>query len=126
MPAFFGQAALPLVWFTGAAEIAGALGLALPLAAWRRLGLPNLRPVAGVGLALLFSVMVIANIQMAIRGTDVAGLEFGRTYLIVRPFLQPVFVLWALYAAGVIGRPGTATFRAHTACQAANSDGRTR
>ncbi|MGE0796721.1 MAG: hypothetical protein AB7G13_32945 [Lautropia sp.] len=104
MPAFFGSAALPLVWITGAAEIAGAIGLAMPLAAWRRLGLPNLRPVAGVALAVLFALLVIANINMAIQGTDVRGLEFGRTYLIVRPLLQPLFMLWALYAAGVIGR----------------------
>lgn len=52
----------------------------------------------------MFALLVIANINMALQGTDVKGLEFGRTYLVIRPFLQPVFMLWALYAGGVIGR----------------------
>lgn len=106
MPAWFGSLALPLVWFTGMAEIAGAIGIAMPLRAWQRLRLPNLRPVAGVALAVLFALLVIANIHVAIAGTDVHGLAFGRTYLVVRPFLQPLFMLWALYAAGVVGSGG--------------------
>ena len=103
MPAVFGATALPLVWLSGAAEIAGAIGLAMPLRWWPRLGLPKLRRPAGVALAVMFAVLVIANINMAIEGANVHGLEFGRTYLIIRPFLQPLFILWALFAAGVVG-----------------------
>jgi uncharacterized membrane protein len=103
MPAMFGAAALPLVWLSGAAEIAGAIGLALPLRWWPHLGLPNLRRRVGVALAVMFAVLVIANINMAIEGANVHGLEFGRTYLFIRPFLQPLFILWALFAAGAVG-----------------------
>lgn len=103
MPPQFGAASLPLVWITGAAELAGAVGLALPRTWWPRLHLPDLRRTAAILLAVLFALLVIANIHMAVQGTDVQGLEFGRTYLVVRPFLQPLFIAWALYAGGVIG-----------------------
>ena len=103
MPPVFGATALPLVWITGAAELAGAIAMLVPARLARRLGLPGLHRAAGIGLALLFSVMVIANIHMAIQGTDVAGLPFGRAYLYLRPLLQPVFIAWALYAGGTLG-----------------------
>ncbi|KAB7622660.1 DoxX family protein [Alkalilimnicola sp. S0819] len=108
MPEFFGSLSLPLVWFTGAAELAGAVGLLLPLAWYRRLGLPNLRYWAGIGLALLLSLMVIANINVAIRGSGVAGLEFGAWYFWLRPLFQPFIIAWALYAAGVLARQSEA------------------
>lgn len=104
MPAAFGAAALPLVWFTGACELAGAIGLLVPAGLACRFGLPRLHRAAGIALALLFSVMVIANIHMAMQGTDVVGLPFGQLYLYLRPLLQPVFIVWALVAGGVILR----------------------
>lgn len=104
MPEWFGSLSLPLVWFTGAAELVGAVALLTPLVLWRRLGLPDLHRWAGVGLALLLSVMVIANINVALKGGGVAGLEFGAWYFWLRPFLQPLIIAWALYASGVIGR----------------------
>lgn len=103
MPPWFDPLALELVWFTGAAELAGALGLLLSPRVYRRLGLPNLRRAAGIGLALMSSVVVVANVHVAMSGASVHGLPFGAWYYWLRPFLQPLFVLWALYAAGVIG-----------------------
>jgi uncharacterized membrane protein len=105
MPDFLSGAALPLVYFTGVAELAGALGLVLPVGVCVRLGLPNLQRLAGILLALMFALLVIANVNVAIKGTGVEGLEFGQTYFVLRPFLQPVFILWALYSVGIsLGR----------------------
>jgi uncharacterized membrane protein len=93
--------ALALVYFTGAAELAGAIGLLVPVAVFRRLGLPNLQRTAGIALAVMFAFLVVANINVALKGTGVAGLEFGRTYFVLRPFFQPIFIAWALYCVGV-------------------------
>lgn len=103
MPPWFEPLSLELVWFTGAAELAGAVGLLVPTSVYRRLGLPNLRPAAGVGLALLLSLVVIANVHVALAGATVDGLPFGAWYYWLRPFLQPVIIAWALYASGVVG-----------------------
>jgi uncharacterized membrane protein len=104
MPAFFGDLALPLVWFTGAAEIAGATGLLVPLSACCRLGLPNLRRCVGIALAVMLGFLVTANINVAIKGSGISGLEFGQWYFWLRPIFQPFIIAWVLYAAGVIGR----------------------
>lgn len=105
MPGAFGPLALPLVWLSGVAELAGAIALLVPARLASRLGWPRLHRVAGVALAVMFAILVIANVNMAIQGTDVKGLAFGQTYLLIRPFLQPIFIAWALYACGVIGVP---------------------
>ncbi len=91
-------------WFTGAAELAGAIGLLLPPGVYHRLGLPDLRRAAGIGLALLLSLVVVANVHVALTGATVDGLPFGTWYYWLRPFLQPVIIAWALYAAGVAPR----------------------
>lgn len=103
MPPWFEPLSLELVWFTGAAEFAGAIGLLLPPHFYRRIGLPDLRRAAGIGLALLLSIVVVANVHVALAGATVDGLPFGAWYYWLRPFLQPLIVVWALYAAGVIG-----------------------
>ena len=72
----------------------------MPSGLYRRLRLPDLRPAAGIALAVMFALLVIANINVAMQGTHVDGLEFGRTYYLIRPFLQPIFILWALYSTG--------------------------
>jgi uncharacterized membrane protein len=105
MPGFFGSAALPLVYFSGAAEIAGAIGLLAPASAYRRAGLPNLRRAVGYALALMFALLVIANVNVALTGQQVEGLAFGQWYFWLRPLLQPVFILWALFATGIIWAP---------------------
>lgn len=102
MPAIFGSFARPLVLFTGAAEIAGAVGLLLPISAYKRLGLPNLRYLAGVALAVMLVALVIANINVAIKGRGVDGLAFGQWYFWLRPAFQPLIILWVLYAAGAM------------------------
>ncbi len=102
MPEFLSDYALELVYCTGAAQLVGAVGLVIPLAVYSQLGLPNLRRWAGTGLAALLAFLVIANINVALRGSAVKGLEFGRWYYWLRPFFQPVFIIWALYASGLI------------------------
>ena len=111
MPALFGSLARPLVLFTGAAEMAGAIGLLVPMRAYRQLGLPNLRHAAGVALAVMLSFLVIANINVAINGGGVDGLAFAPWYFWVRPLFQPLIILWVLYSAGVLPRTMVSTAR---------------
>jgi uncharacterized membrane protein len=92
--------ALALVYLTGAAELAGAIGLVLPLAIRRWLGFSNLRQRAGIGLAVLLVFLVVANINVALKGSCVQGLEFGTWYYWLRLVFQPIFILWALFVAG--------------------------
>lgn len=108
IPPFLESHALLLVQASGVAELLGAVALLAPAALYRRMRLPDLRPAAGVGLAVMFALLVIANVNVAMQGTHVDGLEFGRTYYLVRPFLQPVFILWALYATGWLPRRASA------------------
>ena len=103
IPAFLSGYAFELNYMSGIAELAGAIGLVVPLVVYRRLGLPNLRRWAGLGLALFLAAIVIGNINVALQGTQVQGIPFGGWYYWLRPFLQPIFIVWALYAAGIIG-----------------------
>jgi uncharacterized membrane protein len=105
LPDFLADYAVELVYFTGAMELAGAIGLVIPLVVYRRLGLPNLRKWAGIGLALMLAGLVVANINVALAGSRVQGLEFGTWYYYLRPFFQPIFMLWALFVSGVIWKP---------------------
>jgi uncharacterized membrane protein len=86
---------LELVLFTGAAEIAGGLGLLIP----------NTRRLAGVMLAIYFVAVFPANIHNALNGLSVDGLPDARWYYWVRLPFQPLAIWWALYAAEVIGWP---------------------
>ncbi len=106
MPGFFGDLRAPLIWLTGVAELAGAVGLLVPLGVYRRLKLPDLRYWAGIGLAVLLAFLVIANVHVAIQGGGVEGFAFGAWYFWLRPLFQPLIALWVLYAAGVIRRDG--------------------
>jgi uncharacterized membrane protein len=103
LPDVLADYALKLVYTTGVAELTGALGLVLPLVVYCRLGVPYGRQWAGIGIAILFALLVIANINVALKGSHVQGLEFGAWYYWLRPLLQPLFILWALYVSGVIG-----------------------
>jgi uncharacterized membrane protein len=102
VPDFLADHALQLVYFTGVAELAGAIGLVVPLAIYKRLGLPNLRKWAGIGLAIMLALLVVANVNIALKGGSVQGLEFGAWYYWVRPLFQPIFILWALHVSGVV------------------------
>jgi uncharacterized membrane protein len=101
MPSVLAEHALAWVYVTGVAELAGGVGLLVPLAIYRRLGLPNLQRQAGIWLAVMLVCVVAANINVAIQGQSVQGLDFGAWYFWVRPLFQPVFIVWALYCVGV-------------------------
>jgi uncharacterized membrane protein len=101
MPSALAAHALTWVYVTGVAELAGGIGLIVPLAIYRRLGLPNLQRQAGIWLAVLLVCVVAANINVAIQGQSVQGLDFGAWYFWIRPLFQPVFIAWALYCVGV-------------------------
>src|SRR5215207_1766472 len=103
IPTFLSAYVQELNVISGIAELAGAIGLVVPLVVYRRLGLPNLRRWAGIDLALFLAAIVIGNINVALQGTQVQGIPLGRWYYWFRPFLQPIFIIWALYAGGIIG-----------------------
>ena len=93
-----------VIALTGMAEIAGAVGLAIPRSAigWAR-------PAAGMGLALYALCVWPANIHHAIldlgggSGGPVTGLGWG--YHAPRLAFQPVIIWWALWAGEVIDWP---------------------
>lgn len=84
-----------IVWFTGLAEIAGAVGLIIPA----------LRYAAGIGLALYAVCVFPANINHAVNMIDVGALPNSWWYHGPRFLLQPVMVWWALYCSRVISWP---------------------
>lgn len=104
-PEFLSDAALFLVIGTGVAEIAGAIGLLVPLRVYRNLGLPNLQRQAGIWLAVMLACVVLANINVADNGQTVLGLDLGVWYFWLRPAFQSIFILWVLYSVRVL-RPG--------------------
>lgn len=101
IPDALAEHALAWVYLTGVAELAGGLALLLPVSLYRRLGLPNLQRHAGIGLAVMLVCVVAANINVALKGQSVQGLDFGAWYYWIRPLFQPVFIAWTLYSAGV-------------------------
>lgn len=86
---------LELVLFTGAAEIAGAIGLL-----WART-----RRLTGFMLALYFVCVFPANIHNAWNGLAVEGLPQADWYYWFRLPFQPLAIWWALYAAELIRWP---------------------
>ncbi|MDH6590404.1 putative membrane protein [Variovorax sp. TBS-050B] len=103
--------ALGWVYLTGAAELAGGIGLLTPASLYRRLGWPNLQRQAGIWLAVMLVAVVAANINVALKGQSVEGLAFGAWYYWLRPLFQPVFVAWALFSVGVWPRRAGAAAR---------------
>lgn len=101
IPDLLAAQALFWVYLTGVAELAGGLGLLAPQRLLDRLGMPRLHKLAGLGLAVLLVCVVVANVHVAQQGQQVHGLPFGAWYYWVRPLLQPVFVVWALYCSGI-------------------------
>ena len=86
---------LPMVLFTGAAEIAGALGLL-----WT-----GTRRIAGLMLAIYFVAVFPANIHNALNGLAVDGLPQASWYYWARLPFQPLAIWWALFSAGLIRSP---------------------
>ncbi|MEP2988435.1 MAG: DoxX family protein [Parasphingorhabdus sp.] len=89
-----------VVFFTGAAEIAGAIGLLIPLNK-----LPKARYAAGIGLALYALCVWPANINHAMNDIAIGGETLGWGYHGPRLLFQPVFIWWALIAGGVTDWP---------------------
>jgi uncharacterized membrane protein len=97
-----------MVLFTGACEVAGAVGLLLPVT----------RRLAGVMLALYAVCVWPANIYQAFWHVPAPPLPDSWWYHGPRLAFQPVLAWWALYAGGVIDWPLRAS--------PANSPSRTR
>ena len=89
-----------VIFLTGAAEIAGSIGLLIP----PRL-VPHIRYAAGVGLALYALCVYPANINHAINNIAIGGQTASWAYHGPRLLFQPVFIWWALIAGNVINWP---------------------
>ena len=84
-----------VVWLTGFAEIAGAIGLMVP----------RLQKAAGIGLALYAICVFPANINHAINQIDIGALPNSWWYHGPRIVLQPILVWCALWCSGVLDWP---------------------
>ncbi len=71
---------------SGAAEIAGGVGLLIP----------RLRNAAGIGLVLLLIAVFPANIQIALNGWP--GMDIPRWVLFARLPFQLVFIAWVVFS----------------------------
>lgn len=87
-----------VVWWTGIAEIAGAIGLAQPLS-------PTLRKAAAVGLAAYAVCVFPANIHHF--ALDMAREDggWGLAYHVPRMLAQPILVWLALWVGEVTDWP---------------------
>ena len=83
------------VLFTGACEVAGAIGLLT-----RRF-----RYAAGVMLAVYAVCVFPANIKHALDGVAIGGNRLGWWYHAPRLAFQPVIVWWAFFAGRVMDWP---------------------
>ncbi len=84
-----------VVFWTGVAEIAGAIGLMVP----------RLRRAAGIGLALYALCVWPANFNHALNDIAIGGNRLPWAYHGPRLMLQPVIIWWALWAGGVTDWP---------------------
>jgi uncharacterized membrane protein len=84
-----------VILFTGACEVAGAIGLVIPRTRW----------LAGLMLALYAIAVFPVNIKHAFYGPAIPGIANMWLYHGPRLLLQPVLVWWALYAGGVTDWP---------------------
>ena len=79
---------LAAVWISGAAEIAGGLGLLVP----------RLRRWAAIGLILLLAAVFPANLHMALNPERFANLS--PLLLWLRLAMQPLLMAWVWWAGG--------------------------
>ncbi len=84
-----------VIFFTGAAEIAGAIGLMIL----------RLRYAAGIGLAIYALCVFPANINHAFGDVAIGGRQLPWTYHGPRLLFQPVAIWWALWVGGVTDWP---------------------
>ena len=76
-----------LVWLSGAAELAGGIGLVVP---W-----PRLRRAAAWGIIALLVAVFPANINMAVNHISPPGLHASNAALWARLPFQALFIAWA-------------------------------
>ena len=81
--------ALPAVYLSGVAEIAGGLTLLVP----------GLRKAAGIGLIALLIAVFPANIQMLSTAIASSAPTFYQTLLFLRLPLQPLLIAWVYRSA---------------------------
>lgn len=86
-----------MIWWTGIAEIAGALALAQPFSR-------PLRQAAGIGLAAYALCVWPANINHFAMDLAREDGGLGLVYHVPRMFAQPVLIWLALWVGEVIGR----------------------
>ena len=84
---------LACVYVSGAAEIAGGLGLLVP----------KVRQAAGWGLILLLACVFPVNVHMAVDNIGLGGGRLSQVLLWVRLPLQGVLIAWAWW----VSRPPT-------------------
>lgn len=89
-----------VIFFTGIAEIAGAIGLLIPPKF-----IPGIRYAAGIGLALYALCVYPANINHAMNNIAIGGSTARWLYHAPRLAFQPIFIWWALVAGGVTNWP---------------------
>lgn len=97
MPAFVPSPEAVIFW-TGIAELAGAIGLVQPFS-------PGLRRAAGIGLALYALCVWPANVNHMLLDMARADGGFGMGYHIPRMFVQPVLIWLALWVGGATDWP---------------------
>jgi uncharacterized membrane protein len=78
-----------MVAISGAAEIAGGLGLLVP----------SLRRAAALGLVALLVAVFPANVYMATNPVEAGAASFSQAALWGRLLLQPVFIWWVLWCS---------------------------
>lgn len=69
------------------------------------IALPRRKRLVGGLLAAFFVAIFPGNVAQYVEGVDAFGLDTDRARF-VRLFFQPVLVLWALWAGGLLGRRG--------------------
>lgn len=84
-----------VVFLTGLAEIAGALGLLIP----------RLQKAAGIGLALYAVCVWPANFNHALNDISIGGTNLSWYYHGPRLAFQPILIWLALWVGGVINWP---------------------
>lgn len=67
------------------------------------IALPQHRRLVGALIAAFFVAVFPGNIAQYVEGTDAFGLDSDRARL-VRLFFQPVLIVWALWAGGLLPR----------------------
>ncbi len=91
---------LQVIYWTGLAEVAGAVALAQPFGPW-------LRKAAGVGLALYALCVWPANVNHMLIDLARPDDGLGLAYHVPRMIAQPLLIWLALWTAKVIDWPFT-------------------